>query len=49
MGICDILIGILFLYIDKFNSIFWIVFSLLVIYMAIYGLTIGPVVWMYVP
>jgi len=49
MGICDILIGILFLYIDKSNVIFWMVFVILIVYMAIYGFTIGPVVWMYVP
>jgi MFS family permease len=49
LGLCDVLIGILFLYIDQFDTIFWIVFALLIVYMGFYGLTIGPVVWMYVP
>ena len=49
LGICDIILGILFLFIAKNPSVFWIVFAILMIYMAIYSTTIGPVVWMYVP
>ncbi len=49
LGICDILLGILFVFINKFPAAFWIVFAILMIYMAIYSTTIGPVVWMYVP
>jgi SP family galactose:H+ symporter-like MFS transporter len=49
LGICDVVIGVLFLFIGKFDAVFWMVFVLLVIYMLIYGLTIGPTVWMYVP
>lgn len=49
LGLCDIILGILFLFIDKSDGIFWFVFFILICYMSIYGLTIGPTVWMYVP
>ena len=49
LGICDILLGILFIFIDKYSAAFWMVFAVLMIYMALFSTTIGPVVWMYVP
>lgn len=49
LGICDIILGILFIFIGSFNAAFWIVFAVLIVYMAIYSSTIGPTVWMYVP
>ncbi len=49
LGICDVILGVLFLFIDRFNAVFWIVFVVLMIYMALYSTTIGPTVWMYVP
>lgn len=49
LGILDVILGILFIFIEKFPSAFWIVFGLLIIYMILYSTTIGPVVWMYVP
>ena len=49
LGICDIILGVLFIYISKFAAAFWMVFAVLMVYMALYSTTIGPVVWMYVP
>jgi hypothetical protein len=49
LGICDIILGVLFIYINNFAAAFWMVFAILMVYMALYSTTIGPVVWMYVP
>lgn len=49
LGICDIILGVLFIYISRFDAVFWMVFAVLMVYMALYSTTIGPVVWMYVP
>lgn len=49
LGACDLLIGICYLFIDRLTDIGWLVMVLLIIYMIIYGATIGPTVWMYIP
>ena len=49
LAVCDIIIGICFSYSDEYQEMFWIIFVVLIFYMVIYGLTIGPVVWMYIP
>jgi len=49
LAIFDILLGILFIFIDKFSAAFWLVFVILIFYMIFYSTTIGPTVWMYVP
>ncbi len=48
LAITDILIGILFVF-DNWAPSGMIVFVLLMIYMIIYGISLGPVVWLYVP
>lgn len=48
LGICDIIIGILFLLPDWAPS-GMLIFVFLIIYMIIYGISLGPVVWLYVP
>lgn len=49
LGIYDIILGVLFIFIDKSSAIFWVVFAILIIYMISFSTTIGPAVWMYVP
>lgn len=49
LGICDAFIGICYLFIKDVNWLGWVIMTLLIIYMMIYGATIGPVVWMYIP
>lgn len=51
LAICDLLMGSLFLIQYKLN---WkpaidIVLLIIFIFMVFYGLTIGPIVWLYVP
>ena len=48
LGIIDIVIGILFLFSD-WNPSGIIIVVLLFIYMLLFGLSAGPIVWMYVP
>lgn len=48
LAIVDILIGILFVFSDWEPSGI-LIFVLLLIYMIIYGVSIGPSVWLYVP
>ncbi len=49
LGSFDIILGILFLFIEKSNAIFWVVFVILIFYNIVYGVTLGPTVWLYVP
>jgi hypothetical protein len=49
LAICDISLGVLFLFIDSWQPSFWLIFTLLMAYMVIYGISIGPTVWLYVP
>lgn len=49
MGICDIFMAISFIFIDQVVQLGWVIFVVLVFYMVIYGMTIGPTVWMYIP
>lgn len=49
LAVCDIMIGTCFYFYDKFNGIPWIILVLLSFFMVIYGTTIGPAVWMYIP
>jgi hypothetical protein len=48
LAIVDIGIGILFVFSGWVGSGYFI-FALLIVYMLIYGISIGPSVWMYVP
>lgn len=48
LAIVDILIGILFVF-DNWAPSGMIVFVLLMVYMIVYGISLGPVVWLYVP
>jgi len=48
LGICNIFIGIAFIFISWSASI-TLIFGLLIIYMIIYGISLGPTVWLYVP
>jgi SP family arabinose:H+ symporter-like MFS transporter/SP family xylose:H+ symportor-like MFS transporter len=48
LAIVDIAIGILFVFSDWSPSGIFI-FVLLIVYMIIYGISIGPSVWLYVP
>lgn len=49
MGLCDVFMGVCFIFIQQYQGVGWIIFGLLIIYMFIYGTTIGPTVWMYIP
>jgi len=48
LGVCDVLLGIVFIFISYKLSI-GIVFFFMVIYMLIYGASLGPTAWLYVP
>jgi hypothetical protein len=47
LGIIDIVIGILFVVTWSGSGIFVLV--MLILYMIVYGISLGPVVWLYVP
>lgn len=51
LGILDIIIGIFFLILYLFNwkPAIYIALFIIIIYMLLFGLTLGPVVWLYVP
>jgi hypothetical protein len=49
LGIFDIVIGVLFIFIDRSSAIFWLVFAILLLYMISFSTTIGPATWLYVP
>jgi len=48
LGIIDILIGILFVF-QSWQPSGYFIFVLLIFYNIVYGVTLGPVVWLYVP
>lgn len=48
LAVIDIAIGILFIFSDWGPSGI-IIFVLLILYMIVYGISLGPVVWLYVP
>jgi hypothetical protein len=48
LALTDIGIGVLF-YFDSWGPSGMSVFALLIVYMIIYGISLGPVVWLYVP
>lgn len=48
LALTDIAIGILFIF-DDWGPSGMFVFALLIVYMIIYGISLGPVVWLYVP
>ena len=48
LAICDILIGV-FCYFSSWGPSNILVVVFLTIYMVIYGISLGPVVWLYVP
>ena len=47
LGIIDIVIGILFIFHGM--TFGYGIFALLIVYMIVYGISLGPVVWLYVP
>ncbi len=51
LAIFDLIIGALFLilYINNWTSAVYIALGFIMLFMISYGLTIGPVVWLYVP
>jgi hypothetical protein len=51
LGIIDVLIGVLFLIVATtgWNQAIYIIIALIIIYMFVFGMTIGPIVWLYVP
>lgn len=49
LAIIDIIISILFMVSEKDKSVGTSIIILLVLYMLIYGISVGPVVWVYVP
>lgn len=49
MALCNVSLGVLFYFIDSWQPSFWFVFGVLVLYMAIYGVSIGPAIWLYIP
>jgi SP family sugar:H+ symporter-like MFS transporter len=49
LGAFNIVLGIFFIFIEKSTIIFWLVFAFLILYNIIYGVTLGPAVWLYVP
>lgn len=51
LALCDIGMGILFLlnFLDGWMWAIDVVLVIILIFMVIYGLTIGPIVWLYVP
>jgi len=48
LALCDIIIGILFVF-SGWSASGILIFVMLIIYMVIYGISLGPVVWLYVP
>ena len=49
LAIIDIILGVLFLLSEKDKSVGIPIIVLLVIYMLMYGMSVGPVVWLYIP
>lgn len=49
MSICCIGIGTSFLFINEFPDVFWIVVTLIIVFMGLNGATLIPSVWLYVP
>ena len=48
LALTDIIIGVFFVF-QSWEPSGYIIFGLLIIYMIIYGISLGPVVWLYVP
>lgn len=49
LAIIDLAIGVLFVFEDEWKPSGMFIFALLIVYMFIYGISLGPVVWLYVP
>jgi hypothetical protein len=49
LAVIDIALGILFVFQDDWQPAGMFIFALLIVYMIIYGVSLGPVVWLYVP
>lgn len=49
LAICNIFIGVVFIFITSWSASITFIFGLLIIYMIIYGISLGPTVWLYVP
>jgi MFS transporter, SP family, arabinose:H+ symporter len=48
LAFIDIALGVLFLFKDWAPG-GYIILTLLILYMAVYGLSLGPIIWLYVP
>ncbi len=49
LALTDIAIGVLFVVQSDWQPAGMFIFALLIVYMIIYGVSLGPVVWLYVP
>jgi SP family arabinose:H+ symporter-like MFS transporter len=49
VGLIDLTIAVLFLFIDDGNGVIIAATIFLILYMLLFGLTLGPIVWLYVP
>lgn len=49
VGIINIVIGIIFLFINSWAPSFTVILALIGVFMVVFGFTLGPVVWLYVP
>lgn len=49
IGLIDLTIAVLFIFIDDGNSIIISVTVFLILYMLLFGLTLGPITWLYIP
>ena len=51
VAVCSLAVGAIFLAIDRTSNhqLVFVAMAFIVVFMVIYGLTIGPAVWLYVP
>lgn len=47
--VIDLIIGVLFIFVDDGMGIIIAATVFLIIYMLLFGLTLGPITWLYVP
>lgn len=49
LGFFDVIVGVMFLILPHWHPAVYVALVFIVLFMLVYGLTIGPVVWLYVP
>lgn len=49
IGLINVILGILFFYIEIWKIAFPLTFFFICLFMVVYGFTLGPVIWLYVP